>query len=167
MIVLNKTDLLADGEVAKVSNDLKRQIRPGTRVVPARHGALESSALLGFGASAESDVSNRLSHHEMEGEEQHDHDDFVTFVVSMGEAADRETLLTRVKSVAERHDVLRMKGFVALKGQPSRLLVQAVGPRLTSYFDRAWKQDEERRSDVVVIGLKGLDRIEIEAALRG
>jgi cobalamin biosynthesis protein CobW len=167
MIVLNKTDLLDDGEVAKVSNDLKRQIRPGTRVVPARHGALESSALLGLSASAESDVGNRLSHHEMEGETQHDHDDFVTFVVSMDESADRETLLTRVKSVAEKHDVLRMKGFVALKGQPSRLLVQAVGPRLTSYFDRAWKQDEERRSDVVVIGLKGLDRIEIEAALRG
>ena len=33
-------------------------------------------------------MHNRLSHHEMEGETQHDHDDFVTFIVALGEVSD-------------------------------------------------------------------------------
>jgi cobalamin biosynthesis protein CobW len=47
------------------------------------------------------------------------------------------------------------------------LLVQAVGPRLSTYFDRPWRPGEARRSDIVVIGLRGLDREAIAAALCG
>jgi cobalamin biosynthesis protein CobW len=69
--------------------------------------------------------------------------------------------------VLAAHDILRLKGFAAIKGAPSRLLVQAVGPRLTGYFDRPWRPGDERRTELVVIGLKGLDRAAIAAALAG
>lgn len=167
MIILNKTDLLAQHETDKVTIDLKTQIRKGTKLVPTQHGALDAAALLGLGSAAEDDVGNRLSHHEMEGEQQHDHDDFVTFVISLGVVTDRERLLARIHDLIADHDILRLKGFVAVKDAPGRLLVQAVGPRLNSYFDRPWRADERRSTDVVVIGLKGLDRAEIETRLRG
>ena len=166
MIILNKTDLLTQHETNKVSRDLKRQIRKGTKLVPTQHGALDAAALLGLGSAAEDDMGNRLSHHETEGELQHDHDDFVTFVISLGIVSDRERLLMRIRDVIADCDILRLKGFAAVKDAPGRLLIQAVGPRLNSYFDRRWRTDERRSSELVVIGLKGLDRAEIEVRLK-
>ncbi|MBK1866668.1 cobalamin biosynthesis protein CobW [Taklimakanibacter albus] len=167
MIVLNKTDLLQTHETEKLSGDLKGQIRKGAKLVPAQHGALDVAALLGIASAAEDDMHNRLSHHEMEGEVQHDHDDFVTFSMSLGPIADREKLLKRIEDLIAEHDILRLKGFAAVEGAAGRLLIQAVGPRLNSYFDRPWRADEKRSSEVVVIGLKGLDRAAIEARLKG
>jgi cobalamin biosynthesis protein CobW len=62
---------------------------------------------------------------------------------------------------------LRLKGFLALAGSPSRLVVQAVGPRIETYFDRPWTDGEPRDGALVVIGLTGLDRRAIAAALAG
>jgi cobalamin biosynthesis protein CobW len=135
--------------------------------VPARHGIIDVSALLGVGASAEDDLHNRLSHHEMEGEEQHDHDDFVTFIVSLGEVADKAALLKRIEITIASHDILRLKGFADVKGSNARLLVQAVGPRLNSYFDRPWKAGDRRGTEIVVIGEKHMERAAIEEMLRG
>ena len=167
MVILNKTDLLDDVQSRQVSAGLMAKVRAGTRLVPTRHGAIDIAALLGLGASAEDDMGNRLSHHEMEGETQHDHDDFVTFIVPLGEVPDRDTLLRRIGSTIAAHDILRLKGFVDIKGAPARLLVQAVGPRLNSYFDRPWRENEARATRLVVIGEKHMDRPAIEAALRG
>ena len=166
-VILNKTDLLVDGEHEIVTGELKQKVRAGTRLVSTRHGQMDVSALLGVGASAEDDLHNRLSHHEMEGEEQHDHDDFVTFIVPLGETADKAALLKRIEQTIAAHDVLRLKGFVDVKGSSARLLVQAVGPRLNSYFDRPWKAGETRGTQLVVIGEKHMDREAITAMLRG
>lgn len=167
MVIVNKTDLLQADELIEVNATLKAQVRPATRLVPTQHGAIEVAALLGLAASAEDDMGNRLSHHEMEGEVQHDHDDFVTFDVTIPGTADKEALLARVAKVLRDHDILRLKGFAAVKGAPSRLLVQAVGPRLSSYFDRPWKAGETQQTTLVVIGEKTLDQAAVAHALRG
>lgn len=167
MVILNKTDLLDADEHASVSDDLKPKLRSGTRLVPTKHGQMDVAILLGVGASAEDDMANRLSNHEMEGEEQHDHDDFVTFIVSLGDVADKAALLKRIEQTIAAHDILRIKGFVDVTGSPARLLVQAVGPRLNSYFDRPWKTGERRGTELVVIGEKHMDREAITGLLRG
>ena len=167
MILLNKSDLLEDGAIEKLSNDLKPEIRAGARLVPTRHGRMDVAALLGMGSAAEDDLDTRKSHHELHGEDDHDHDDFETFIVELGEADDRDALLARIENIITDHDILRLKGFIALKDTPARLLIQAVGPRVNSYFDRPWADDEARRSSLVVIGLKGLDEAAISSALIG
>ena len=167
MVILNKADLLGAGELASLAARLKLQIRPATRLVPASHGALSSDAVLGIAADAGDDLGNRQSHHEMEGETQHDHDDFVTFIVSLGEVQSKAGLLRKIEAVLAHHDILRLKGFAAVKGAAARLLVQAVGPRLASYHDRPWKAAEARRTELVVIGMKGMDQQAITAALMG
>ena len=65
------------------------------------------------------------------------------------------------------HDILRIKGFVNVLGKPMRHVVQAVGPRIDRYFDRPWGDGETRQSQLVVIGLTGMDRAAIERGLRG
>jgi cobalamin biosynthesis protein CobW len=63
--------------------------------------------------------------------------------------------------------VLRVKGFAAVAGKPMRLLIQAVGPRVSHYYDRPWGASEMRQGSVVVIGLKGLDREAVAKSLAG
>jgi cobalamin biosynthesis protein CobW len=47
-----------------------------------------------------------------------------------------------------------------------RLLVQAVGPRVSHQYDRPWAASEAREGRLVVIGLKGLDRAAVTQALQ-
>jgi cobalamin biosynthesis protein CobW len=67
-------------------------------------------------------------------------------------------LTARLGQLIAAHDILRLKGFLAVAGKDMRHVVQAVGGRITGYYDRPWKTEEERVGQLVVIGLKGLDR---------
>ncbi|GAB1363865.1 hypothetical protein MASR1M32_31010 [Rhodobacter sp.] len=55
-----------------------------------------------------------------------------------------------IRRLAREQDILRVKGHVAVKGKPMRLLVQAVGARVRHQFDRPWG-DAPRLSRLVVI----------------
>ena len=61
-----------------------------------------------------------------------------------------------------QQNVLRAKGYLAVKGKPMRLLVQSVGERVRHQFDKPWGAGS-RQSKLVVIGEHG--DIE-EAAIR-
>ena len=45
-----------------------------------------------------------------------------------------------------------------------RLVVQGVGPRFETFFDRPWRPDEVRSTQLVIIG-RDLDRSAIAAAI--
>jgi cobalamin biosynthesis protein CobW len=167
MVIFNKADLLGENEALSTMLDLKKMIRPATRMVAAKQGAVDLSVLLGIGGKSEDDMHNRLSNHEMEGETQHDHDDFVTFIVDCGPKLSKDALLKRITTTITAHDILRIKGFADVQGSDARFLIQAVGPRLNSYFDRPWTTDETRGTRLVVIGEKTMDTAAIEASLRG
>ena len=165
LVVLNKRDLLdeagVNGALATISNALPRRVK----VVTVTDGKLDQALLLGLGVGTEDDIANRRTRHD--AEEAHDHDDFDSFVVPLGEITDPAGLVARVASLAEDFDVLRVKGFVAVAGKPLRLLVQAVGARVTHQYDRPWAGTELREGRLVVIGLKGLDRAAVTQALLG
>ena len=150
MVVLNKTDLVDAETLARVEALVDAETRPGVRIVRADHGAVDIAALLGITAAAEDDLESRKSH--IDDGEEHDHDDFDSFVATGGEIADLDALVARLGEVIARHDVLRVKGMVAVAGKPSRLVIQAVGPRIQYFFDRPWKPEEARRTQLVVIG---------------
>jgi len=165
LIVLNKADLMTDETARRVVAEIQATVPRAVKIVETREGRIDPSILLGLGAAAEDDLANRPSHHD--GEEGHDHDDFESFVLDIPATSDPAGLLAHLAAVAERHDVLRMKGFIEVAGKPMRLLVQGVGQRFRQQFDRPWGVDEARRSRLVVIGEKGLDRAGIAAALGG
>ena len=75
------------------------------------------------------------------------------------------TLLAALTEVVKTHGVLRVKGFAAIAGKPLRLLVQGVGTRFDKHFDRPWKTDETRSTQLVLIGQE-LDQAAITAQLR-
>jgi cobalamin biosynthesis protein CobW len=166
LVVLNKTDLID----AKTSEQLKREVAAivprAVKVIAAHEGRVDAGVLLGIGAAAEGDLAARPSHHDALGGA-HEHDDFESFVVALPETDDPDLLLARLTAVAEAHDILRIKGFVAIAGKPLRLAVQGVGTRFRSSFDRPWPNGGARQGHIVVIGQAGLDRASIEAQILG
>ncbi|MEQ1789157.1 MAG: cobalamin biosynthesis protein CobW [Rickettsiales bacterium] len=162
MIILNKTDQISVEELAKVRADIEREINRGVPIIEAAHGRISPDILLGIEAAAEDDVANRISHHE--NEEEHDHDDFESFVLELPEFIDVQTLHDKIIAVAEQHGVLRVKGYVRIAGKPLRYLVQAVGRRVSGHFDG---KPCEVAGNVVIIGRNGLDVAAITKTLVG
>jgi len=164
MIVVNKSDLLQGPDIDNLTTRLRAARRAGVQVVTTTNGALPVDVLLGQNAGAEADLGNRHAIHHHHGDD-HDHSDFESFVVTRPEITDarafEDTLIRTIKS----HNILRVKGFAAVTGKPMRLTVQAVGPRIDSYFDRRFTADEPRDTRLVVIGQAGLDRAAIQSAL--
>jgi cobalamin biosynthesis protein CobW len=165
LVVLNKTDLMAEDERRAVAAEIARTVPRPVKVALAEHGRLPASVLLGLGAAAEADLAARPSHHD--GEAGHDHDDFETFVLPLVPIESPRALVERLGEAAARHGILRMKGFAEVAGKPMRLLVQGVGARIQHQFDRPWPAGEERRGRLVVIGERGLDRAAIAALITG
>jgi len=164
LVVVNKTDLMDEATRARVTAEITAMLRPGVHVVAASHGGVASEILLGLGAAAEDDLDSRPSHHD--GLEDHDHDDFDSFVVTLDEIGQPQAFVDRLAAIIIKHDILRVKGFAAVPGKAMRLVIQGVGPRLQHYYDRDWRTDEPRATRLVVIGEKGLNRGTIERSLQ-
>ena len=162
LIVLNKTDLLTSDRLRQVKAEIEQTVPRAVKIVATAEGRVDPTVLLGIGAAAEDDLAARPSHHD--GEEGHDHDDFDSFVLDVPTFEDPVAFVDHLAAVAGRHGVLRMKGFLAVRNKPMRLLVQGVGGRFRQQFDRPWGSGEERRGRLVVIGEKGLDRAAVAAA---
>jgi len=178
MIVVNKTDLLTTDEADSLHARLKSESRGGVQVVKTSMGALPVDVLLGQGIGAENDLESRheVHHHHHHDDDHHDddhgddhhhhdhgHDEFESFVVTLGEVKDAKAFAAKVSDVIRANDILRLKGFVAVEGKPMRLTLQAVGPRVDTHFDQPFNGPRETR--LVVIGEAGLKRAEIEKAL--
>ena len=183
MIVVNKTDLLEGAEAEALVGTLRESSRSGVQVVTTSMGKLPVDVLLGQGIGAESDLDSRheLHHHHHDHSDEHehehdhehdhdhhhdhDHDAFESFVVTIGEITDPKAFSDQVSTIISAHDILRLKGFAAVSGKPMRLTLQAVGPRVETYFDQPFG-DTARATRLVVIGQAGLDQAAIEAALK-
>ena len=172
MIVVNKSDLLTKDETAKIISDLKTNSREGVQVVTSTMGALPIDILLGQDVGAEGDLASRheVHHHHDHGENEehhhhdHDHDDFESFVVDCGEIKDEKVFAIKIADIIRKFDILRLKGFIAVEGKPMRMTIQAVGPRVDTYFDQPFGLTP-RQTKIVVIGQAGLNQAAIISAL--
>ena len=166
MVILNKTDLLAANGAEASKARMAPHLRPGARVVETAHGRVPPDLLLGLDAAAETDLASRRSHHDGLDEE-HDHDEFESFVMAPGAIEDPAAFAARLSIAADAFGLLRAKGFLDVAGKRRRLVVQAVGTRVDRHFDRDWRPGETRESRLVVIGLSPLDRAAVEATITG
>ncbi len=157
LIVFSKTDLVDAAQLEQVAEIVGRDARKEARIVHATVAGLPADILLGVGAAAEDDAFERKSHHDLEGEE-HDHDDFDSFVVEASEQASIDALAKRVRAAMAEAGVLRIKGRAAVAGKAAPAVVQAVGPRVDTYFAPGGSAGR-----LVVIGERGLDRAAIAA----
>jgi len=166
MVLLTKVDLAGPEGVAAARAVIAAESPRPVPVIELTEGVVDPRVILGLGSAAEDDIAARPSHHD--GEDDHEHDDFDSTVVSLGEIADPAALVARIEALARDHQILRVKGYAAVAGKPMRLLVQAVGARVRHQYDRPWRAGEPRETTLVAIAEQGrVDAQTIRAALVG
>ena len=163
LVILNKADLLDAAALAAVRAEVAEELPPAVKIIEAHGGELPLDVLLGLNCETELHIEGRKTHHDLEGHEDHDHDEFASFHIELPEAEEAR-LLQALKDAVSKHGILRIKGFAAIPGKPMRLLLQGVGQRFDKHFDRAWQADEACITRLVVIG-QTLDQAAIEAEL--
>lgn len=165
IILLSKADLAGEEGLAKARAVIEAEMPRPVSILPMTEGVIDPRVVLGLEAAAEDDLDARPSHHD--GADDHEHDDFDSVVIELDEVEDVKALEAAVLRLAREQNALRVKGYIAVKGKPMRLLVQAVGERLRTQFDRSWG-DLPRRSQLVVIGEHDhVDAAAIRAVLEG
>jgi cobalamin biosynthesis protein CobW len=148
LILLSKADLAGDAGLATAREVISAEMNRTVPMLAMTEGVIDPRVILGLNAAAEDDLAARPSHHD--GHDDHEHDDFDTIVVDLPEIADPDTLTAAIQRLAREQHILRVKGHVAVTGKPMRMLVQAVGERVRTQFDKPWGS-APRRSQLVVI----------------
>lgn len=163
LVILNKADLLTTDALAAVRAEVAEELPAEVKIIEAHGGALPLNVLLGLQSETELHIEGRKTHHDLEDHEEHDHDVFDSFAVTLPEAPETQ-LLDALKHAVAGHGILRIKGFAAIPGKPMRLLLQGVGQRFDKHFDRPWQPAEARVTQLIVIG-QALDQAAISAEL--
>lgn len=166
IILLTKTDLAKPEGVSKARDIIAKESPRTLPIIEVLEGSVDTRVILGLQAAAEDDLQKRPSHHD--DPHDHDHEDFESIVILLKEVESPEILCARIKKLAYEHKILRVKGYVAVKDKPLRLLVQAVGSRVRSQYDRPWESNELRTGKIIVIAEhNNVVRNTIETALKG
>jgi len=151
LVILTKTDLVDRADQAKVESWLKQELRDGVKIVACQDGKISPEILLGFNAAVEDNLASRPSHHDTE--EEHEHDEQINSVnIVSDQTCEPNQLIAQLKQLVAQHEIYRIKGFVNVAQKPMRMVLQGVGDRIETSFDRPWQPDEIRQTRLVVIG---------------
>jgi cobalamin biosynthesis protein CobW len=163
LILLSKADLAGEAGLATARDAIAAELTRNVPMLAMTEGVIDPRVILGLNAAAEDDLAARPSHHD--GEEDHEHDDFASVVIDLPEVSDPEALISAIQRLALELKILRVKGYVAVAGKPLRLLVQAVGARVRTQYDRPWGADPRRSQLVVIAEHDGIDEPAIRKVL--
>ena len=171
LVLVTKTDLLSADEKARVEALVQARVPASVKTLfidqTQTTDTAQLEALMGIGASSEQHIDQITNHHDKHHAEgahhDHAHDHFYSCVITLGEV-NGEALEAKLQALLKMHEIYRAKGFAAIPGKPMRRVIQAVGERLDGYFDRLWRQDEPRQTQLVVIG-KGFNRDDLHREL--
>ena len=173
MIVISKADLVDEDAMERVEAIISEHRRDGVKTIHSANGNVSTAILLGLEAGAEEDLDSREAahdHHHHDDDHDHDHDDhddhddhhhhhhhdhddFHSAVVAPRAFETMDALKQAVSDVLAQSGVLRVKGYASIEGIKARVVVQAVGRRVESWFDPG----AETSTGLVVIGLKDFD----------
>ncbi len=163
LILLTKTDLVDAPTLAQVQNWLKQEVSASVKQIPCHQGEISAEVLLGFNAAVEEHLESRPSHHDHE--EDHDHDEEINSIdIVCDRPFDVPSLLHKLESLIQQQEIYRIKGFVSVPGKPLRLVLQGVGNRFDTFYDRPWHPQEPRQTRLVLIG-RNLDRQAVETVI--
>ncbi len=151
LVLLTKVDLVSETDLSKVNTWLQQELPPSAKMIPCHNGQIQPEILLGFNAAVEDNLNQRPSHHDHE--EEHEHDDHINSVqILLEQTDDPEQLVKQLKALVEKFEIYRIKGFINVPSKPMRLVLQGVGNRFETFYDRPWQPSEFRQTKLVFIG---------------
>jgi cobalamin biosynthesis protein CobW len=163
IILLSKADLAGEAGLDAARKVIAAGTPRDLPMIAMTDGIVDPRVILGLGAAAEDDIDARPSHHD--GHDDHEHDDFESVVIDLPEIADAEALQAAIIRLAREQHILRVKGYVAVKGKPMRMLVQAVGERIRAQYDKPWGETARQTRLVVIAEHDHINEAAIRAVL--
>jgi G3E family GTPase len=162
-ILINKVDLVSP----EALRELERQIlnlNPHARIFHTEHSRVNLDELLDLNVF---DLERKLvlSPDLLDEFKENSHAAFGSFSCSFDRPFAIERLETELQELSQKSKIYRSKGYLWIEGTPRRAVFHGVNNRFTLYWDRLWKKEESRQSQLVFIG-KDLDRSEIESTLK-
>ena len=193
-IILNKTDLADDASLRAIEARLSR-MNPLTRIHRSVKGDVPLDAIIGrggfdldrivelepqflnpphgeaghvHGPDCDHDHDHDHDHAHENGARGHAHgDDIKGLSLRLQRPVDGAKVSRWLSDLlaAQGQDILRAKGILDVKGEPRRLVFQAVHMMLDGDFQRPWGPGDTRESRMVFIG-RNLDADALEAGFR-
>ncbi len=163
-VLLNKTDLVDEARLLKTEARI-RELNPHTRILRTTQSYVPLKELLDIHAF---DVDRKLEADPAflnELKEHRHHHDIESCSFTLEKPLDANRFQSYVQQLSETEKVFRSKGFVSIKGADSRAIFHGVNNRFHIFWDRPWRPDETRQSQLVFIG-KDLDASKIERELQ-
>ena len=164
IILLNKADLVSQEQLAEVERTIRKS-NPFARIYHTEHSEIDLEKVVGVGAF-ELEAKLQVDPTFLDDLE-HEHDQAVgSFVIREERPVDlNRFMLWLTPLLAERgDDIYRTKGIFNARGFKDRMIFQSVRMLTSIQPDRAWKSDEPRVTEYVVIG-RDLDREEFAEGL--
>jgi cobalamin biosynthesis protein CobW len=163
LVIVNKTDLIAAADYAAVLEIIQQHTNPAVKVINSECGQVAPEKIWGWTAAVEDNLADRPSHHD--DQEDHEHDDGITAThMTLSQEFDPIALRRLLENLVQEQEIYRVKGFVAVPNKPMRMVLQGVGQRFEQFFDRPWRSDESRLTQLVFIGQQ-LDAAAIRSRL--
>ena len=150
VILLTKTDLVNNTQLKTAKNYINKISKRNIPIIENKNGGVDTSIILGLGLESEKDLQHRRSHHDNQSDH-HDHEDFENFVLDIDSVEDEAFFVQKVQEFINNYSILRVKGHVVIKDKPMRFLIQAVGSRLRTQYDKMWEKGDDKRSRLVFI----------------
>ncbi len=136
LVLVSRADLLEPAALEIVAERLRDGLRTGTPVLPIARGTIDPQLVLGL---ASMPLPEDHEHHEQHSHDHHDHHDHThvameSVVLSLSGVFARPHLEQALLDLIRHHGLIRVKGRLWLPGKARPLEIQAVGPRLESWF---------------------------------
>jgi len=153
VILLNKTDLVLEDELAEVERRI-RAINPYAKLHKTQRCAVPLDAVLGRNAFDLERILEIEPDFLEEGHHHHHDEDMQSVSVTLEGEVDPNKFMPWISNYTqvEGPSILRCKGIVAFPNEPKRFVFQGVHMILDGDVQGDWKPGEPRRSRVVFIG---------------
>lgn len=161
VMLVNKIDTVTSEEASHVHSVLKA-INPHAAVYSGEQGVFPVSEVLNTGTVRPETVESiaQMGHHHHEhGEGSNNSHKITTFTISFPGPLDLNHLHTELNRIVQlhRHQVYRIKGFIAIPNYPNRVILQSARSTIVATDGSPWEDAENREGKLVFIG-RGLDK---------
>jgi cobalamin biosynthesis protein CobW len=166
LVLISRADLLDPAALERVTEALRPRLRPGTPLLPMARGELDPRVIFDGDFAGPRRAGAPHDPHDDDHHDHHDHSHvaMASLLVRRSGRWQRSALEERLRQLLVEEPVIRLKGRLRQADRPLTLQIQAVGPRLESWYEGAGGGAEGvEELELVVLGAAG-DRERLERA---
>lgn len=164
LVAVSRADLVATETLQAVIQGLGDKVRSGTPVLPMARGALATELVLGRALAETGAVVSGPASSSDHDDHDHAHVAMESIVIRRWGTIGRQEVEQALQELLRQQPILRLKGRFQESGKRLALQIQAVGPRLESWYEGMASTDPQSPALELVALVPASTRGQVEAA---